>query len=110
MCRIAVGGAGEIALQCRLAAAAYTPEQIEFVRCRTQSDIVAAADISTVQAALARAVRIGGKRGQEVVALDHILFAVDFAVQYGCTQTGIALECDVDQLLQARVGKIVMPT
>ena len=39
-----------------------------------------------------------------------MLLAVDFGIQRSGAQIGIAFQRDVDQAVQARIGKIVLPT
>ncbi len=91
------------------AAAAYMPEQIEFVRCRTKSDYVADAYIAASQDDLDasrsfwRQAWVGGCGAQSCIVFCEISLFI-----YVCTHTGIAFECHVDQLLHARVIKIVM--
>ena len=110
MCGIAVGGYIKITLQSGFAGTADTAEEVEFIRGYAQTNAVLAADVAAAQAALTRTCTAGVNSRQQVVARNHVLLAVDFGIQCGCTQIGIAFQCNVDQAVKARIGKVVLPT
>ena len=107
---IAVGGHIEITLQRGFAGAADTTEKVKFIRGCAQTHAVLAADAAAAQAALTRTCTAGIDGWQQIITRNHILLAVDFRIQCGCTQIGIAFQCDVDQAVKARIGKVILPT
>ena len=107
---IAVGGHIEITLQRGFAGAADTAEEVKFIRGYAQTHAVLAADVAAAQAALTRTCTAGVNGRQQVVARNHVLLAVDFGIQRSGAQIGIAFQCDVDQAVKARIGKVILPT
>ena len=106
---ITVRGYAEITLQCGLAVAADASEKVQLVGCCAQTDGVFAAGNAAAQTAYPSSGTAGVDARQQVVAGNHVLFAVDFGVQCGGAQVGIAFQRDVDKAVQARVGKEVLP-
>ena len=107
---IAVGGHIEITLQRSFAGAADTTEKVKFIRGCAQTHFVLTADAAAAQATLTRTCTAGIDGWQQIITRNHILLAVDFCIQCGCTQIGIAFQCDVDQAVKARIGKVILPT
>ena len=107
---IAVGGNIEITLQRGFAGTADTAEKVKLIRSRAQPHAVLAADAAAAQTALTRTCTASIDGWQQIITRNHILLAVDFRIQCGCAQIGIAFQCDVDQAVKARIGKVILPT
>ena len=107
---IAVCGHIKITLQRGFAGAADTAEEVKLIRGCAQTHAVLAANAAATQTALTRTCTAGIDGWQQIITRNHVLLAVDFRIQRGCTQIGIAFQCDVDQAVKARIGKVILPT